>query len=176
VNPIDRVRQILPPKHRELAKFVAVGGTSWIVDTGLFTLLSHTVLDGKVITSKLISVLVSTILSYILNREWSFNGRGGRERHHEAMLFFLFNGIALGINLVPLWLSHYVFDINPAHYGRLTVSISDFIAANIVGTLIAMAFRYWSYRRWVFPDELVPEGELPPSGLNPDSADVDNSR
>lgn len=157
MNLIDRVREILPPKHRELAKFIAVGGSSWILDTGLFTLLSHTVLDDRVITSKIISVLVSTIFNYILNREWSFNGRGGRERHHEAMLFFMFNAIALGLNLVPLALSHYAFGINAAHYSKLTVSIVDFIAANVVGTLIAMTFRYWAYRRWVFPDELTPE-------------------
>ena len=159
MNLIDRVREILPPKYRELAKFVAVGGSSWILDTGLFTLLSHTVLNEKVITSKIISVLVSTIFNYILNREWSFNGRGGRERHHEAMLFFLVSGIALVVNLIPLWLSHYAFGINPSHYSRFTVSVVDFIAANVIGTLIAMAFRYWAYRRWVFPDELTPETE-----------------
>ncbi len=162
MNLIDRVREVLPPKHRELAKFIVVGGSSWVIDTGLFLVLSHTVLDGKPITSKFISVLVATIVSYILNREWSFSNRGGRERHHEAMLFFLFNAIALGLNLVPLWLSHYVFDINPLHYARFTVTVVDFIAANIVGTLVAMAFRYWAYRRWVFPDELVDEGRTPP--------------
>ena len=156
MNLIDRVREILPPKHRELAKFIVVGGSSWIVDTGLFTLLSHTVLYEKVITSKIISVLISTIFSYVLNREWSFNGRGGRERHHEAMLFFLVNAIALVVNLVPLWLTHYVLDINPAHYHHLTVTVVDFLAANVVGTLLAMAFRYWAYRRWVFPEELLP--------------------
>ena len=161
MNLIDRVREVLPPKHRELAKFIVVGGTSWIVDTGLFTLLSHTVLDGKVITSKIISVLVSTILNYILNREWSFNNRGGRARHHEVSLFFVFNAIALGLNLLPLWFFHYVLDFNQQHYTKLTVSITDFIAANVLGTLIAMAFRYWAYRRWVFPDDLKDEGKEP---------------
>jgi putative flippase GtrA len=169
VNLIDRVREILPPKHRELAKFIAVGGSSWILDTGLFTLLSHTVLYEKVLTCKIISVLVSTIFNYILNREWSFNGRGGRERHHEAMLFFLVSGIALVVNLVPLWLSHYAFGINPSHYSQLTVTIVDFIAANVVGTLIAMAFRYWAYRRWVFPDELTPEADAVSDAVVPGS-------
>ena len=169
MNLIDRVREILPPKHRELAKFIAVGGSSWILDTGLFTLLAHTVLYEKVITSKIISVLVSTIFSYILNREWSFNGRGGRERHHEAMLFFLFNAIALVVNLIPLWLSHYAIGINAAHYSRFTVGIVDFFAANFVGTLLAMAFRYWAYRRWVFPDELTPEGDTVAAEVDLDS-------
>ena len=67
--------------------------------------------------------------------------------------------IALVVNLVPLGLSHYAFGINSSHYSKLTVSIVDFIAANVIGTLIAMAFRYWAYRRWVFPDELTPEAD-----------------
>lgn len=151
---IETVRRHLPPKYREMAKFLVVGGTAWIVDTGIFTLLSHTVLEGKVLTAKVISILVSTVLSYVLNREWSFSSRGGRERHHEAALFFVVNGLALGLNLIPLAMSRYVFGFTLAEYSRLTVSIADFISANVIGTLIGMAFRYWAYRRFVFPDEL----------------------
>jgi len=158
VNLIDRVREVLPEKYRELAKFLVVGGCSWILDTGIFTLLSHTILYEKVITAKTISVLVSVIFNYILNREWSFKTRGGRERHHEAMLFFLVSAAALVVNLIPLWLSHYVFGINVSNYSQFTVTVVDFVAANIIGTLLAMAFRFWAYRRWVFPEELAPEG------------------
>ncbi len=164
---VERVRAALPPRYREFAKFLVVGGIAWVVDAGLFTLLSHTVLDKKVLTCKIISVLVSTIVSYVLNREWSFSGRGGREMHHEAMLFFLINGLALGLNLVPLAISHYLFGIRLEHgYARLTVSIADWVSANIVGTLVAMVFRYWAYRRLVFPNELLredtPGGESEP--------------
>jgi putative flippase GtrA len=160
VNLIDRVREVLPPKYRELAKFLVVGGTSWAVDSGIFLVLAHTVLDTKVITAKIISGVVSTIFSYILNREWSFSHRGGRERHHEAALFFLVNGIALGLSVVPLGISRYVLEINTAHYSQFTVSVIDFIAAQIVGIIIGMAFRYWAYRRYVFPDELAHHDEL----------------
>lgn len=159
---MERVRAVLPPRYRELAKFLVVGGTAWLVDAGLFTLLSHTVLNNKVLTSKIISILVSTILSYVLNREWSFNTRGGREMHHEAMLFFLVNGLALALNLVPLAVSHYLIGINVGNgYQQLTVSIADWISANIIGTLFGMVFRYWAYRRFVFPEELAEVGEEP---------------
>lgn len=154
---VDRVRDVLPPRYREFAKFLVVGGAAWIIDTGLFTLLSHTVLDNKVLTSKIISILVSTIFSYVANREWSFVHRGGRELHHEALLFFLVNGLALVINLIPLWFMHYVVGINTGNgYSQFAQSVSDFISANVVGTILAMGFRYWGYRRFVFPDELHP--------------------
>ncbi len=152
---IDSLRERMPAKYRELAKFAVVGGVSYIVDIGLFTFLSHTVLENKVITAKAISILVATVVSYVLNREWSFSNRGGRERHHEAMLFFAVNGTALLVNLIPLAISQYVLGFNTMNHTRLFVSISDFIAANIVGTLLGMAFRFWAYRRWVFPDEMV---------------------
>lgn len=150
----------MPVKYRELAKFLVVGGTSYVVDVGLFTLLSHTVLENKVVTAKAISILVATVLSYVLNREWSFSRRGGRERHHEAMLFFLVNGIALGLNLIPLALSQYVFGFNTTNYSTLTVTIANFISANVIGTILGMAFRFWAYRKWVFPEELTPHPEL----------------
>jgi putative flippase GtrA len=156
---IDRVREILPPKYRELAKFLVVGGTAWIVDTGIFTILSHSVLSKKVLTAKVISILVSTVLSYVLNREWSFRTRGGRERHHEAMLFFLVNGLALGLNLIPLAVSRYLIGFNLDHHSQLTVSITDFISANVIGTLVGMGFRYWAYRRFVFPEDFGEDGE-----------------
>jgi putative flippase GtrA len=157
---IETVRQRLPVKYRELAKFLVVGGTSYVVDVGVFSLLSHTVLSEKVVTAKGISVIIATILSYILNREWSFNSRGGRERHHEAMLFFVVNGIALGLNLVPLAVSQYVLGIQPGSYSALTVTIANFISANIIGTALGMAFRFWAYRKWVFPEELTPHPEI----------------
>ncbi len=156
VSLVDQVRAILPPKYREFAKFLVVGGIAWVVDAGLFTILAHTILDKKVLTCKIISMLVSTIVSYVLNREWSFSGRGGREMHHEALLFFLFNGLGFAINLAPLATSHYLLGIRlESGYSHLTVSIADWVSANIVGTLIAMVFRYWSYRRFVFPHEIA---------------------
>ncbi len=164
---IDVVRRHLPPKYRELAKFLVVGGTAWIVDTGLFTLLSHTVLSNKAVSAKAISILVATVLSYVLNREWSFSQRGGLERHHEATAFFVVNGLAMVLNLVPLAMTRWVFGITVPEYSQTTVSVVDFIAANIVGTLLGMGFRYWAYRRFVFPDELGP---------HPDQAAYDEHR
>ncbi|MGI8417303.1 MAG: GtrA family protein [Nakamurella sp.] len=159
---IDRIRERLPPKYREMAKFLIVGGGVWVVDTGLFTLMSHTFLREKVIVAKTISILVSTMLSYVLNREWSFRTRGGRERPHEALLFFLVNGLALGLNLIPLALSRYVFDFQTPQHSQFTVSVADFISANIIGTLLGMAFRYWAYRRYVFPEDFGADGDHTP--------------
>ena len=34
-------------------------------------------------------------------------------------------------------------------------NIADFVSAYIIGNLLQMAFRFWAFRRWVFPDEMA---------------------
>jgi putative flippase GtrA len=138
--------------HRELVKFAVVGGTTFIIDTGIFLGLKSTVLESKPVTAKVISTLVATIVSYILNREWSFRTRGGRVRHHEALLFFLVSGLGIVVTSMPLWISRYGLHLETPYISRMGQEVADFISAQIVGTLLAMAFRWWSFRRFVFPD------------------------
>lgn len=141
-------------KHRELLKFAVVGGTTFVIDNGIWYLLKLTILESKPVTAKIIAVIIATIVSYVLNREWSFRTRGGRERHHEAALFFLFSGIAVALYSAPLWLSRYWLDLEVPHVSRLVQEVADFTSGSIIGTLLAMFFRYWAFKRWVFPDEL----------------------
>ncbi|MCE6999373.1 GtrA family protein [Saccharothrix sp. S26] len=139
-------------KHRELLKFAVVGGTCFVIDTVIFFVLKTTVLSPKPVTAKIVATLVATIVSYVLNREWSFKTRGGRERHHEAALFFLINGIGIALNSMPLWVSRYLLHFQEPHVTRLGEEVADFISAQIIGTLIGMAFRWWGYKKWVFPE------------------------
>jgi len=142
-------------RHRELLKFAMVGGTTWIIDTAVFLVLKGTVLNEKPLTAKIIAVLVATIVSYVLNREWSFRTRGGRERHHEALLFFLVSGIGVAVYSAPLAASRYLFHLQEPEVSLLTQEIADFVSGQIVGTLVGMAFRWWAFRRFVFPDQNV---------------------
>jgi putative flippase GtrA len=141
-------------KHRELLKFAIVGGTTFVIDNGIWFLLKFTVLEDKPITAKAIAVIVATIVSYILNREWSFRTRGGREAHHEAALFFLISGGGVAINLIPPYISRYWLDLEMPHVTLLVQEIADFVSGSIIGMLLAMFFRFWGFKKWVFPEEL----------------------
>ena len=139
-------------RHKELVKFAVVGGTTFVIDTALFLLLKHTILPQKPIISKVIATMVATVVSYILNREWSFRTRGGRAQHHEAALFFVISGIGILVTAAPLAVSRYVLDLWTARGASpLTQEVADFISAQIIGTLLAMAFRWWAFRKYVFP-------------------------
>ncbi len=147
-------------KHRELLKFAVVGGTAFLVDNTVFYGLKLAFLEPKPVTAKIMAVLVATIVSYVLNREWSFRTRGGRERRHEAALFFLASGVGLVLNSAPLWISRYVFRLETPDVSLMTQEIADFVSAQIIGTLIAMVFRFWALRKWVFLDEKAQSGSV----------------
>ncbi len=141
-------------RHTELMKFAVVGAITWFIDTGIVYSLKLTVLQDKPLTARAIGVLIATIASYILNREWSFSARGGRQRAHEAALFFGVSTLSVGVTLIPQAIALYLFHIRVPHVSPTSQALSNFITGQILGVLLAMAFRYWALRRFVFPDDL----------------------
>jgi putative flippase GtrA len=127
---------------RELLKFGMVGVVAFTVDVVLFNVLLHQ--TDKPLTSKTLSTVAATTVAYIGNRLWTFRRRQRSGVGREYTLFFLLNGVGLGIALGCLAISHYVLGFT----GRL----ADNIAANVVGLVLGTTFRFWSYRRWVFPE------------------------
>ncbi|GAA1309556.1 GtrA family protein [Saccharothrix xinjiangensis] len=160
-------------RHRELLKFLAVGGTTFLVTIGVNYALKFTVLTAKPVTALIIATIVATIVSYVLNREWSFRARGGRERHHEAALFFLISGVGIALNSVPLGVSRYLLHLETPAVSLAVQEVADFLSSMIIGTLVATAFRWWAFRRWVFP--LGGEEQLPDDRSNGPDADLDKA-
>jgi putative flippase GtrA len=155
---IARLPRVLQPyllRHHELIKFAIVGGTTFVIDSAIFYTLKLTILEPKPVTAKVIAGIVAVIASYVLNREWSFRNRGGRERHHEALLFFAFSGVGVLLSMAPLWFSSYVLQLREPTVSLAVENVADFISAYIIGNLLQMAFRFWAFRRWVFPDQFV---------------------
>ena len=148
-------------RHHELIKFAIVGATTFVIDSSIFYTLKLTILEPKPVTAKIIAGIVAVIASYILNREWSFRDRGGRERHHEALLFFAFSGVGVLLSMAPLYFSSYVLQLRVPAVSLTMENIADFVSAYIIGNLLQMGFRFWAFRRWVFPDA---------AGRDPDAA------
>lgn len=132
---------------REMAKFGVVGLIALVVDVGLFNLLRYAGGEGpfydRPLTAKAISVIAATTVAYFGNRFWTFRYRGRSGMGREYVLFFVLNGVGMLIALGCLWFSHYALG--------LTSPLADNISANVVGLALGTIFRFWSYRRWVFP-------------------------
>ncbi|BCZ20595.1 GtrA family protein [Mycobacterium senriense] len=159
---IARLPRVMQPyllRHHELIKFAIVGGTTFVIDSAIFYTLKLTILEPKPVTAKVIAGIVAVIASYVLNREWSFRNRGGRERHHEALLFFAFSGVGVLLSMAPLWFSSYVLQLREPMVSLAVENVADFISAYLIGNLLQMAFRFWAFRRWVFPDQFARDPE-----------------
>lgn len=133
----------------ELAKFGAIGAISYVIDVGIFNGLrfaSHEgLLHDKPLTAKAISVAVATTFAYFGNRFWTFKHRARTSFRREYTLFFVLNGVAMGIALFCLWMSHYVLEF--------TTPLADNISANVIGLVLGTVFRFWGYRKWVFLEQ-----------------------
>ena len=140
---------------REVAKFGIVGLVALVVDVGLFNLLRFAGGEGplydKPLTAKVVSVSVATTVAYFGNRYWTFRHRGRTSFHREYLLFFVLNGVGLAISVGCLWFSHYALGF--------TSPVADNISANVIGLGLGTLFRFWSYRRWVFPEDTEAAGE-----------------
>jgi putative flippase GtrA len=140
---VDRLRRLA----HEAMKFGVVGAVGYVVDVSVFNVLryggdSGGVLHHKPLTAKAISVAVATVVTYLGNRHWTWRHRERSGARREVTLFFLLNGIGLFIAVGCLAFSHYVLDLRSP--------LADNVSANVVGLLLGMAFRFWSYRTFVF--------------------------
>lgn len=144
---------------REGAKFATVGGIGFVVDLVIFNLLLFNgdgtgPLHDSPLWAKTISVVAATAVTYAGNRLWTFRHRARTGLAREYSLFFVLNGVGLGIALACLGFSRYVLG--------LSGPLADNISANVVGLMFGALFRFWSYRTWVFPaHKPEPVGPLP---------------
>ena len=132
--------------RHEIAKFGSVGAVSYVVAVGGFNLLVHVkgaLLASKPITASFLSGIFSILVAYVGNRFWTWRDRPKNKVQREIALFFLINLIGLAISSGCLAISRYAFDLHSP--------LSDNISANVIGVGIGTLFRFWSYRRWVFP-------------------------
>lgn len=142
---LDRIGTPWQVLVKELSAFGVVGLVNLFVDIGLFNALHFGVGIGP-LTAKVISTSVATTSAYFMNRHWSFSHRARTGLAREYTLFFVLNGIALVMGLVVLALTRYGFGLTD----KLSLNL-----ANLAGIGIGTIFRFWSYKRWVFPPQVL---------------------
>ena len=114
-----------------LAFFITIGGSDWLhYGAGLGPL-----------TSVVIATVVATVFAFLGNKLWAFRHRNGSHVRRESVLFFVFNGVGLLIQLGF---------VAAVHYGLGLTDTFSYNVANIIGIGVATCFRLYSYRRWVF--------------------------
>ncbi len=142
----ERFRQLI----HEGAKFGVVGVIGVIITAGGTNLLkSHTSMSW--LTATTIATIAATSFAYVASRYWTFRHRERTTVHRETVLFFVFNGIGLVIQLACVGFVVHAL----GQTGKLPANIALF-----VGIALGTIFRWWSYRKWVWADKRpeVPAG------------------
>ena len=139
----------------EVAKFGVVGILAFVITIGGTNGLRYGVGLGP-LTSVTIATVVATVFAFLGNKLWAFRHRKGSHLRRESVLFFVFNGIGLLIQLGVVAAVRYGLGVDD----KLSYNVS-----NIIGIGVATIFRLYCYRRWVFlvaddsplPEQLQPE-------------------
>jgi putative flippase GtrA len=135
----------------ETAKFGVVGALAFVITVGGANALHSGARLGP-LTSVTIATIVATVFSFLGNKHWTFRHRKGNGLGRESVLFFMFNGVGLLIQLAFVAAVRYGF----GQTGTLWYNV-----ANVSGIIVATIFRLYTYRRWVFlePDAGPPTAE-----------------
>jgi putative flippase GtrA len=145
-----RLVRLLPERWQKLLheglKFGTVGALNLVVNFAVFNALIFTVFPTGQLKANVIATLVALTVSFFMNRHWTYRDRPKSAVRREYMLFFLFNGVGLAIELGVLGLTK---------YGLGLETVLAINAAKVVGTVLGTVFRFWSYRTFVFKPERV---------------------
>lgn len=137
-----RIVRLFQALWREVAKFGAVGGMAFVVDSAIFLWLITGPMTESHVKARIIAGGVATIFSWVGNRYWTFRRHRTPARVRELLLFILMNLIGMGIQAACVFVSFYALG--------LTSATASFISGNIIGLGFAMCFRFIAYKFWVF--------------------------
>lgn len=151
------LKQKLRGMSGEMIKFAVVGASGVGVNFAVFWVCING-LGLAALRSNLAATLVAIASNYVGYRYWLYRERDAASRRREIMLFLLFSGIGMLIETGVLGFTVYVLG--------LTTNVEQ-LAGKLAGLVIGTAFRFVSYRTWVFkalPElaepEVVAEAEL----------------
>jgi dolichol-phosphate mannosyltransferase len=141
---VEALSRVLLWRYAELLTFLAVGGAGYVVDVVAFNVF-RSLEPFKSIDpayARTLAVVLAMVVTYLGNRTYTWRDDVGDVRRREIGLFVLFNVIAFGFSVVTLVVSHDLLG--------LTSRLADNVSANVVGMALGTAFRFWTYRRFVF--------------------------
>jgi putative flippase GtrA len=124
----------------EAIRFSVVGLAGVVVTDGGANVLRYGAgLDR--FTAVAIATITAVVMSFVASRYWTFRHRERSGLGRETVLFFVANGVGVAISEGCVWLAS-------AFGGQGKLSYNIALAGGIA---LATLFRYWSYKKWVWP-------------------------
>jgi putative flippase GtrA len=132
-----RFRQVI----HEIGRFGLVGLVGLVLTDGGANLLTYRVGLNSVAAAA-IAIVAATAVTFAGNRYWTFRHRERCGAGRETLRFFALNAVGIAVSEACVGLTY------PLGLGH------DGLAYNVAlngGNALATLFRYWSYKRWVWP-------------------------
>ena len=126
---------------RELGRFAITGVAAYLVDVAVFNVCLLAIGTGPV-TAKVISSVFAITTAFLGSRWYTWADRPRRDPVRQYGRFFVLSVIAVGIQIGTIVISNDVLGF--------TGPVADNIAGNVVGMGLATAFRFWTFREYVF--------------------------
>ncbi len=122
------IKKLLNNKlFQQIIKFGIVGGLAFIIDYGIYTLLSQ-LLGIYYILASIISFSISVIFNYILSIKWVFDVTK-KQTTKEFIIFIVLSVIGLIINSIILYICVELFNIHD-------------MVGKIIATIIVMVYNF----------------------------------
>jgi putative flippase GtrA len=139
----------------EAIKFSAVNLVATAVAVLLFNALVHGLpmlyspgpLHAYPVMTYLVANTVGMLISFYGNRGYAFKHRTPTGPAGGLANYAIVNFASFVIPMACLWVTRNVFDWSSV--------VADNVSANLVGAVLAMLFRFWAFRRFVFKRHVV---------------------
>ena len=110
---------------KQLFRFGIVGGIAFLIDFGIFALLTH--LGMHYLIAQIISFSISLAFNYVASIKWVFDAK--KQTPKEIVIFVLLSVVGLGINELLLYIG-----IDKLHFHELIVKL--------FATAVVMVFNF----------------------------------
>jgi len=140
MNPITRFLDILPFSEWRILRYLIAGGTSAATNLILLYILTS-VLEVWYIYSALIATSVALVVSFTLQKLWTFRNYGTERVHIQFPMHAALAGLNIGINAILLYALVEWF------------GLWYLFAQIVIGALLACV-NYTVYKRLIFTEHV----------------------
>jgi putative flippase GtrA len=136
--------------RKSLDQFIKVGVVGVVNTVVSFALLNVFLIWFGSVVSASLAFAITTFLSYLLNRRWTFELRDGKVSGRETVQFYVVNGAAWAATVGTMALAEALF-------GPLSKPATN--AVYLFATVVILLPKFASYRDIVFVEALADDPE-----------------
>ncbi|MBQ6840654.1 MAG: GtrA family protein [Bacilli bacterium] len=118
---------------KQILKFLVVGGTAFVIDYGIFALLTQTPIDCHYLIAQVISFTISLIFNYIASIKWVFDAK--KQTKKEAITFVVLSVIGLVINSILLYIGVdliHIHELIVKLFATAVVMVYNFVTRKLI--------------------------------------------